>query len=525
MKKNNLLKTVLLFIFAIILLQGCREEVKYTENFTPLKPRQDGMDKNVTFREFKKETRIRIDDINSVFSKKAYKNKKTGEETLINEFDIDTTYIKKLKFQTDRVSFSIRAYKKGENPNNNCYNIVYFQKDNEWSYEIFKYTYSQEYLKEYNYNSLTPFSGKIENIKLKSDNKNTKASARNIVTCSYSVQPLCYCADHTPSQCRGCNAGFRNVGVLNCTVSDSGEESGGGADFGVTVIPPFPNIANPPFEDNTSGIGYLDNPYSQSLEFSNNLPSIDDIAFLESTWKYNLWNRLGFLQNDFPEIYSKFEEFHVLTKGQRMQDLMNLSEYITKDPTFVNWGADFLIQNPNTTWTQFQKWFIKADGTTRITFDSSVNSSNAYTINDFSKFQDFVNSIDKTKVTTNFSFDQTTKEVTNSAKFNIGNRFYNGGFIVYNFTTNANSNVFKLKETKVINYGTTIFHNSELFNVSLPVKSTTNSNEYYFDVVVIVKIKLFWQGIGTIYEIPNNIKFVYNQTNGSVYLVDWKENL
>lgn len=71
-----------------------------------------------------------------------------------------------------------------------------------------------------------------------------------------------------------------------------------------------------------------------------------------------------------------------------------LDAYYTANQTlqgenFVRWAAQFSWENQDVTWTQFQNWFIKADGTSKITINTTSNS-NALTFNNMVEFKNYI---------------------------------------------------------------------------------------------------------------------------------------
>ena len=56
---------------------------------------------------------------------------------------------------------------------------------------------------------------------------------------------------------------------------------------------------------------------------------------------------------------------------------------------FINWALQFKAGNTATTWAQFQNWFIKADGSSKITINTTSNS-NALTFNNMVEFKNYI---------------------------------------------------------------------------------------------------------------------------------------
>ncbi|MDR6544581.1 hypothetical protein J2810_000621 [Chryseobacterium rhizosphaerae] len=342
MKKLNLLMLIAL----VSILFSCREELQYTENFTPPKPHQDGIAKNINFSGFYRETGVPLSEA-SLSIKKAQTNK-NGKSSLQN-FDIDTTFIKKFTYQKTKSSYSLRAFKRGEDPSKGIYNLVYYYDGSVWKNDIYKLTYSSEFLQRYNSNTLIPFAGTIEHIGEEDIKNSPQSKSGDVYTCSWSTGQFCYCADHTPTQCSGCPSGFRTVTTFSCSPADGGSTGGGS-----TTVPP-PSLGSPPFNDNPGGGN--GSPIGD-YEFYNNLPVFDDPQYLEYTWKYNLWYKLSNRLSFDPELYFKFEDFQVRTKGKRLADLEYLAAFAEQKNKFTHWAINFLTQNLDVSWDQFQNWFL-----------------------------------------------------------------------------------------------------------------------------------------------------------------------
>ncbi|MDR6546378.1 hypothetical protein J2810_002437 [Chryseobacterium rhizosphaerae] len=338
MKKLNLLMLLAL----VFILFSCREELQYTENFTPPKAHQDGIAKNINFSGFNKETGVSLTEA-FLSIKKAQANK-NGKSSL-QDFDIDTTFIKKFTYQKTKNSYSLRAFKRGEDPSKGIYNLVYYYDGTVWKNDIYKLTYSSEFLQRYNSNTLIPFAGTIEHIGEEGIKNSSQSKSGEVYTCSWSTGQFCYCADHTPTQCSGCPSGFRTVTTITCSPADGGSTGGGS-----TTVPP-PSLGSPPFNDNPGGGN--GSPIGD-YEFYNNLPVFDDPRYLEYTWKYNLWYKLSNRLSFDPELYFKFEDFQVQTKGKRLTDLEYLASFAEQQNQLTHWAINFLTQNLNVSWSEFQ---------------------------------------------------------------------------------------------------------------------------------------------------------------------------
>lgn len=380
MKKINFL---MLFAF-VFLLFSCKTELGDTES-TRNTSQATGASK-ISFRDFTKTTGTSLDKIQKI-SEAINLEPNKGMKSSLAEFNIDTAYVKKLIYGNNETSFTIKAYKNNENPFNIFYNIVYHKVDGQWKAEVFKYTYAKEWLENYNVNPKIPFSGNIQYIKT----ANLDISAGRIYTCAYTVQTLCYCADHTPGQCKGCSAGFRDVAVLDC----SEEQTGGG-----TTISGNPSLGAPPYNDPPMGGGLgtsLPNPYTNGFQYDPSMPEFDEIAFRENNIRYQTWETFG---SDWiqlhSDLYYKIEAYQVAKKSVDFGFSTNLVYNYPNE--FVNWAFDFLLQNTMTSQAQFQNWFMDTsegqDGEYVNNLDDILNTLQ-YQIKQMPNYSNFVNAFPK----------------------------------------------------------------------------------------------------------------------------------
>jgi hypothetical protein len=337
MKKLNFLMLFALTIF----LFGCRTELGDIES-TQNVPSVPGASK-VSFRDFTKGTGLSLDKVQKTSeaivlsdNSKFELNKKLKGS--LEEFNIDTAYVKKLIYGDNETSFTIKAYKNSENPFNTFYNIVYYKFGDQWKAEVFKYTYSKEWLENYNINPKIPFEGNIKHVKT----ANVDISVGKVYTCAYTVQTLCYCADHTPGQCKGCSAGFRDVAVLDC----SEEQTGGGS-----TISGNPSLGAPPYNDPPMGGGLgtsQPNPYTNGFQYDPSMPEFDEAAFRENNIRYQTWETFGsdwILQHS--DLYYKIEAYQVAKNSVNFNFATNLAYNYSND--FAISFLIFLEQNPDIT--------------------------------------------------------------------------------------------------------------------------------------------------------------------------------
>ena len=119
MKKNNLLKTVLPFVFTILFLWSCRQESLYTDTKNN---NNQKVHNKISLNTFKQETKVsKIEEFTVLKNSKS--NGKDAGTT--STFIIDSTSIYKLAVNNNFTTYSFRAYNIFESPNV-LYNLVYF---------------------------------------------------------------------------------------------------------------------------------------------------------------------------------------------------------------------------------------------------------------------------------------------------------------------------------------------------------------------------------------------------------------
>ena len=479
MKKNNLLKTVLLFLFAVLLLQGCRSENIMDTNkseytYTHIVSKEVKSLKDVPiFKAF-------IDDNKNEGQLKSLSKKISGENNIVviikkpNRVSYSTIIL------SGKNSFTILVYCIDDKNNKNAFLAEHNSKNELKEINLNNFTGNICY-KKMNGESL----GKINMINGQPEitSRNTKTST---VDCYYEpTLTAIRCTaggNHYPGQVCGGTADqqpYWDVSfLLKCQqTQDQLYNDIGGGDYGSGSNPALTLFGADAINYMLSQIGMTHlNP--------------DQYSFLTS----------------HPTIADYFKTF--FWGGNQNIDGAN----------FLYWGINFFMQNPNTSWTQFQNWFMNADGTSRITFDSSVNASNGIVVNS----ADELNSILNYKPTSIITYDgiNQANEIISNFKFRLY-QFHDSGVQVFVKTANINQPTFKLSNVTVGNYGISLFHDTKLIDKTDIVKSSsdTSGNTYYFNMVLEVSRKLFIQGIGTYHTMNYNVAVFLDKKTGKVTFV------
>ena len=139
------------------------------------------------------------------------------------------------------------------------------------------------------------------------------------------------------------------------TGGNGGDNSGGGGGDGTGTGNGNPENTDPCTDPNS--------PWYTHHSCGNSAP-INVINFIQKMNNYG-FNIAGYLQFliDNPTIQSGFSSYLNNNNNQT-------------SASFINWGLDFLIQNPDINWGQFQDWFIDGGNTDMLEFLADLNNPN-----------------------------------------------------------------------------------------------------------------------------------------------------
>ena len=370
MKKNlTILKTVFLFLFAVFLLQGCRnEDLSASSNSTTEK--RAVLIRKVFPKEFQK-----IKNLNEKFdvSSKKLSQQSFSGKNILDGAVIDSTFAMET---TDgkSISYTFAVYR--NNQKDYIENLVLQKNVDDTEFKSFLYKYKRKGLIGYDPNTIEVY--KIET--------NTSSNSRmSYIDKTYSNG--CYdiivttvdCGEgghHTNGQyCpalgykvpsdyvtvrNNCSGGGDNDGTDsgypsgNTGTNGSYGNTGGGGQTATTT----PVITTPKWNwGKTSVVNFL-GLTSEQLNFINNSAQDEFRAQM-----------LFFISNNGIEdpLANPSEEFlstEVKALGQWMvnyamthSDFLNSefrNVFLNADLDFLQWSKSFLIQNTNTSWTQFQ---------------------------------------------------------------------------------------------------------------------------------------------------------------------------
>lgn len=317
MKINNLLETVLIFIFSILLLNGCRTESNIDEN------------KNIQTNIPQKKLRLKdVPELKNILTSNPKLFNKRVKFSINDSIEVFNINSKKLN------SYSVQI-----NPDNDsAFYIVTLSydklKNNKVSKLIGKFVPDNNTFEK----NIKNFSGKsyfetitgtpIVNSIWKNgkviDNKNIRnAKTASCTTQSYIVANMCSEDVHWPWEggCQASGKAYFSISTsMNCD-QEMIDPNWGGGGFGDSGGGGSNSIATMSSPD---AINYL-------------LAQIGMTSL--NTQQYN------FLAS-YPIIADYFKTYF-------WGDNQNID-----GANFMNWGINFFMQNPNTTIEQFQKWFL-----------------------------------------------------------------------------------------------------------------------------------------------------------------------
>lgn len=304
--------------------------------------------------------------------------------------DIDTTDI--IKVVHDSItSFTIKVNTLSDK-DFTFSNLVINVKNNKIEEYIYHYKPEAQWLRAYIAGEENNYEGvlKITDIDGNDTRKTYSRQASTPTTCMVYIHVPCYgsgcpCTDYngvTYYMAATCGGG----GGGNSGDYPSGELSGGG---GGTV----PSV--PTSEQINSFIAFLSpSIHAYITQNTNTLTDINNYFIqngLSPKHQSFITSILEYVERKDIAWFTFSSTFNsaVAYKKQYPDNWIKIS-------TIQDFAFDFMLQNPNTSWEQFQNWFMNADGTSRITFDSSVNANNSFVFDNYAELNNFLNNNFKT---------------------------------------------------------------------------------------------------------------------------------
>ncbi|MCQ4142657.1 hypothetical protein [Chryseobacterium sp. EO14] len=341
-----------MLIALVLLLSGCR-----SESLADLQDNQaeaQHSSKNyASLDKFLQVTGIRKDDL--------YKDLSFSKETSsAEEFEVNTDKILETIKNQQVTAFSFIVYPKNgstvEQQNNKdvFYNMAYLKKGNHWEKYILKYIVEKGWLSSLDTQPNKPFNGSITMIY-------PNAAASKTYICGFSAVPVFYCwAGHTDPNDDDCGDCWHwNTTSILC---DDGSTANPNPDDGTTTGGASGFETNLPIEE------YEAMMVQKFASFINNF-NLNSYGF-STELKTKLFHLYLSLQEDDYIINQLLSASP--TNSPQKANLLNwaidyfnenlstmpVDELTTYTTNFLSWSNNFFIQNPTTTWQQFQNWFL-----------------------------------------------------------------------------------------------------------------------------------------------------------------------
>ena len=363
MKKNNLLKTVLLFLFAVFLLQGCRSEENALEKSNP-NTEYKIIHQNYSLVQKNNNLNQKFTVLENIATTNKKNSEKQNSENIIEIdgikiFKNSVTYVSPIGSSKETYSFYV------ENSNyrlapNSVQNLVFSKKENETDYSAYLVTYT--FPEGINSNNKNFKISKIEKLNIsslfskKSNTVNNRLIAKTSSNCpeTYSYEII-----ETKHKCKsGQHSGYSQVGdcdlqgnekpystyVIKITTmtADCGTESWGTPESGSSAP--------------GGGSGSASGSTAPSVDTSISLPPTCQTGDCNEEILANKINTSLEMSLDYYELLWLNSNTDFAEGIWNM--LSNNSSTETKN--FAQWGITFASNN-NISWTQFQNWFVEGD--------------------------------------------------------------------------------------------------------------------------------------------------------------------
>lgn len=365
MKKNNLLKTVLLFLFAVLLLQGCRQENLLNE-------KEFNQNKNKSFRILK------ISDIPDVASFIKEKNKRNdykvtfskksvvGKTSAATLGSIDTNFV--VEKTINEETYFVFGVKNISNDPTVTYTLEVHKKNNIFiDAKIIEYNYiSVEEL-----NDLTHFTGTVSSYSLDGSISSSIDYSDGTSDCpdSGTSNP-----DDGTSSGGGLNDGGSSGSGTSGSSSGSGWDWDGGS-WGVGGSSGGSGSSDPcaPVDIvnyNSSGQREVVGEYFPCTGEVNYFGAKRRIANTSLTPDCGdgsgviILDELDFHFDKYIRSFLAIDKYNYLNLPENEEFRDGLKQYYANNvgqpnlQAFLSWAVDFKNNNTNTSWEQFQNWFL-----------------------------------------------------------------------------------------------------------------------------------------------------------------------
>ena len=379
---------------------------------------------------------------------------KESSKTMEN-FDIDSTQVNQINFGDDGVTYTMEAIpKSGYNSDEELYNLIVTQIGDDVEYRIIKYS--------------------LENGELVVDDSHisTEYSSSNRQSCRIIIEPCQYGYYHDDAHC--ISTGWTLT--LSCT--GDGNTGGGGTGTGTADGPTTPTgNHHTPQDGGSSGYQY---EYYYYIQYSNT-PNYSAIINWLSGHSY-IAQQLDSVIRNIPD-------------SEQAQ-------------SFAVFAAKFFYENQNTSWTQFQNWFLNDNF---LIFSSAVNSTNSLNFSSLSDFRNaLVNKNSNMILESSIVSDSGTEKIISAKVKRTG--IWGSGIEVL-IKLNKVNNVWIFDSVSSGEYGLTF--GAWSFTQSAYTQNTYN-NVLRVEVTGYENYNIFAEGIGTIHKDKVRIRVNIDISTGNI---------
>lgn len=516
MKKNlTILKTVFLFLFSIFLLQGCRNETEATENakvnkeYKIIHQNYSIIEKNATL----KQKFSTLESISSVTRNNSVKqnNENIIEVDGVKIFKNYVTYVSPSDGSKETYSFYV------ENSNyrlapNSVQNLVLSKKEDETDYTPYLVTYTfpegiNSGSKNYKISGIEKFNH-IPALKKASTGKNSsaaKTASDCIVSYTYDIvetKHKCYSGAHSgDSEAGACDGGgslpySTYVVKFVLLYADCGGSDGGGLIDGGSGGP---------------GGGGSSGGSGPTVDTGISLPPTCQTGDCNEEILANKINTVLGMPLDYSELLwlNSNTDF-----AQGIWSMLSNSS-TTETKNFAKWGIGFASAN-DTSWEQFQKWFINTDGTSNLSFDSNVTSSNSKIFNTLTDLKNAIETKNNIVTTENSVLQDNGSEKIVSAKVKRTGIWNSGEEIIIKLK--KVNNLWTVDNVSSSEYGLTL---GTWSFTQIGYTQNTSNPILTVEVTGYENYNIFVEGIGTIYKDKIMIRVKINNTTGNIVGIEF----
>lgn len=506
MKKINLL----MLLTSVFLLFNCRTELANEEKTDEVSTFHSQNNK-ITFREFLKITQNNEDDL---------LNSKSGKNSSLNEFDIDTSYILKRTEEANITKFSLLLKKKNETNKNIVYNMLYYRtKLGEWKYFIIKVEHSPNPNKLYGWKKTSLYKLQDDEAS-KGCNSSYQFGNIDWFQCSAGHGPDC--SRNGGACCAGCHHSMAvSYWVNSCDQSAPGEfdiNYGGGSGNPITME----DVKNA-IKNNVSA-----ETYQKFLSIPYNLQQ----GVISCFYNDYLANDLVSAIIDFfythpntqnPDvIYYRLSDFiknFTLNQQDWLKNNLHIAlpllDHYTNNNNlqFSNWAINFFIENPNTSWTQFQNWFLNPNS---LSFDNNININNSIIFNDLQSFKSSLLTKNNNLTTESSILQDNGTERIVSARIKRTGVWGSGEEV--RIKLKKVNNIWTFDSVTSSEYGMTL---GVWSFTQLDYSQNTNSNVLTVEVTGLENYNIFLEGLGTVYKDRVMIRIKININTGNIFSIEF----